>query len=321
MKKKVVSLNKRNIISAAVMIIIFVIFFGYGNYAQSSSSISPLIAFVSDTQEPMMIEKLWLKGDNNETATKAVFAALRKEQNLKALFHLGDITALGFWPGEWEGISNEFAFVRKAGVSIYPELGNHEYFIFSSLGRNQFFKHFSYIKSSWYAEQIGETAVILLNSNFSDLSDEEISSQQKWYERKLRELDENPSVHFVIVGTHHSPYTNSTVVDPSSEVQKYFVPAFMKSRKAKLFVSGHAHTFEHFRKDNKDFIVCGGGGGLLHPVLKGREARYRDLFTSQNKTFHYVTIGTQGDSMVVRVKMLNSDFRRLSEVYRIGIGR
>lgn len=304
------------IITSIGKIIIVIIIYGSVVYSQTS-----VIAFVSDTQEPMMLEKLWLKGDNNEMATKAMFVALKKEQNLTALFHLGDITALGFWPGEWDDISNEFASLRKAGISVYPELGNHEYFIFPSLGRNQFFKHFPYIKSSWYAEQIGETAVILLNSNFSDLSHEEISAQQKWYEQKLHELDDNPLVHFVIVATHHSPFTNSTVVNPSSDVQRYFVPAFMKSRKAKLFLSGHAHTFEHFRKDNKDFIVCGGGGGLIHPILQDGEARYKDLYASQNRTFHYVTIGTQGDSMVVWVKMLNPDFMSFRDVYRIGIGR
>lgn len=311
----------RKTFKAIVKIIFVIIIYGSAAYPQTSIKNSPAIAFVSDTQEPMMLEKLWLKSDNNEAATKAVFMALKKEQNLTALFHLGDITALGFWPGEWDDISNEFASLRMSGVSVYPELGNHEYFIFSSFGQNQFFRHFPNVKSSWYAEQIGETAVILLNSNFSDLSSEEILKQQNWYEQKLRELDENSAVHYVIVGTHHSPFTNSTIVDPSSDVQQNFVPAFMKSRKAKLFVSGHAHTFEHFRKDNKDFIVTGGGGGLLQPILKGREARYKDLYKSQNRTFHYVTIGSQKDSMIVKVKMLNPDFRSFRDVYRIAIGK
>jgi hypothetical protein len=154
-----------------------------------------------------------------------------------------------------------------------------------------------------------------------ELSDEEISAQQRWYEHKLRELDENPAVHYVIVGTHHSPFTNSSVVEPSYEVQRYFVPAFLKSSKARLFISGHAHSFEHFRKGSKDFIVCGGGGGLLHPFLNGSKARYKDLYTEQSRTFHYVTIGVQQDSMVVRVRMLNNDYKSFREVYRIGIGR
>lgn len=319
MKKKFFNWNMS---CAAVTVIFIVIFYACGSYAQSPNpNISTVIAFVSDTQEPMMIEKLWLKSDNNELATKAVFQAIGKEEHLSALFHLGDITAMGFWPWEWDGISGEFSALRKSGISVWPELGNHEYFLFSSLGQKQFFKHFPQVHSSWYVKLTGDVAVILLNSNFSELSDEEISAQQKWYEQKLWELDENMAIHYVIVGTHHSPYTNSSVVDPSYDVQRYFVPAFLKSRKGRLFISGHAHSFEHFRMDGKEFIVTGGGGGLLHPLFNGSKARYKDLYTEQSRTFHYVTVGVQGDSMVMRVKMLNKDYKSFKEVYRIGIGR
>ena len=33
----------------------------------------PVIAFASDTQEPMWIEKLWLRSDHNLQATKMIF--------------------------------------------------------------------------------------------------------------------------------------------------------------------------------------------------------------------------------------------------------
>lgn len=319
MKKKFFNWNMS---CAAVTVIFIVIFYACGSYAQSPNpNISTVIAFVSDTQEPMMIEKLWLKSDNNELATKAVFQAIGKEEHLSALFHLGDITAMGFWPWEWDGISGEFSALRKSGISVWPELGNHEYFLFSSLGQKQFFKHFPQVHSSWYVKLTGDVAVILLNSNFSDLSDNEISTQQKWYEKTLRELDGNSSVRYVIVGTHYPPYTNSKVVEPSSDVQRMFVPAFLKSRKCRLFLSGHSHSLEHFQNEGKDFLVLGGGGGLLHPLLTGKDARYKDLCTMRSRTFHYVTCEEKGDSMVVKVKMLNKDYRGFRDAYRIGIGK
>lgn len=297
-------------------IIFFFVICGSVIYPQSS-----VIAFVSDTQRPMMIEKLWLKSDNNVKAAKALFEAVKMEENLSALFHLGDITAMGFWPWEWNNVSGELSPLWNQGTPVYPAMGNHEYFLFPSLGKNQFFKHFPYIKSSWYVRQIGETAVIILNSNISHLSGEEIFTQQKWYEHKLRELDENPSVRYIIAATHHSPFTNSTVVEPSKDVERMFVPAFLKTAKCKLFISGHAHTFEHFRKNGKDFLVIGGGGGLLQPILTGGDARYKDLYAGNKRSFHYVTIGVHNDSMVVRVKMINKDYRSFSEVYRLAAGK
>ncbi|MGE5400014.1 MAG: hypothetical protein ACM3S2_06405, partial [Ignavibacteriales bacterium] len=65
---------------AIVRIIFVMIFCGAAVYPQTSEKNSPVIAFVSDTQEPMMIEKLWLKGDNNELASREIFRAINKEQ-------------------------------------------------------------------------------------------------------------------------------------------------------------------------------------------------------------------------------------------------
>jgi predicted phosphodiesterase len=308
---------------AAAMVILIVIFCGSatGIQFQKKNLQSPVIAFISDTQEPMSIEKLWLKSDNNELATNAIFYALRKERNISAVFHLGDITAIGFCPGEWDNISGKFSMLKKSGIPVYPTMGNHEYLLWPSGGKEQFLKHFPQVKSWWYVKQVGAVAVILLNSNFPDLSSQEISAQQKWYLSQLKNFEQNASIKYVIVGTHYSPYTNSKIVGPSYDVQKYFVPAFLKNRKCKLFISGHAHTFEHFKKGGKDFIVTGGGGGLLHPLLTGREARYKDLYSKRTRTFNYVTCEENGNSLLVKVKMLNKDYRSFSEVYNIGIER
>ena len=55
---------------------------------------STLIAFSSDTQAPMFVEKLWLKPTHNKAATRRLF---RDIENRKpgSLFLLGDVVNLG----------------------------------------------------------------------------------------------------------------------------------------------------------------------------------------------------------------------------------
>lgn len=279
------------------------------------------VAFISDTQSPMWIEKLWLKSDNNEEATRLLFSSLLKEPDISAVFHLGDITPMGFFECEWKEVMKYITALNKKGIPVYPAMGNHEYFIFPSEGKKVFSRKFPYIRSSWYEKQIGSLAVVLLNSNFSHLSDDEIKEQQKWYENKIHELDEDPKVKVIILGTHYPPYTNSKVISPSIKVENYFVPLFLKSKKCKIFISGHAHAFEHFQKGGKDFIVAGGGGGLLQPLYTGKNQRYKDLFPykTQRRMFHYVLCEQKGDSLYLKVKMISPDFRKFNEVYKIAI--
>lgn len=274
------------------------------------------IAFISDTQTPIFIERLWLRSNNNEKATEAIFEALA-ETRISALFHLGDITSVGFIPGTWKAINKYFLSLQLLGIPIYPALGNHEYLIFPSSGEKMFFKNFPDITSSWYVKIIGSIAVVILNSNFSHLSDMQISEQREWFKNQIIELDNDPRIKFIIVGAHHSPYTNSKVVSPSSEVQDIFLPIFFESPKCRIFLSGHAHTFEHFRMRDKDFMVIGGGGGLLQPLVE--EQRFPDQYQSDKRTFHFVLCSQINDALTLSIRMINPDYKSFSEVYRINI--
>jgi hypothetical protein len=134
-------------------------------------------------------------------------------------------------------------------------------------------------------------------------------------------MEKDPGIKFIIVGLHHSPYTNSTVIDSSKDVQRDFVPLFLKSKKCKLFVSGHAHAFEHFKINNKDFIVIGGGGGLQHPLrISDKEGR-KDLFPNKTVTrmFHYILCEETDKIFIIKVMMLNDDFKTFNMPYEIKI--
>ncbi|HWR59379.1 MAG TPA: metallophosphoesterase [Thermodesulfovibrionales bacterium] len=279
----------------------------------------PFIIFISDTQSPMKIETLWLKYTDNDKATARLFAEIVSEKGADAVFHLGDIVAVGSSSKEWETAGKHLLKLKEAGLPFYPIPGNHEYMFFPDEGMEYFHKGFPELSRTWYTVRDGPLAIVLLNSNFSQITNEELSNQRLWYEEQLRKLDNDPSVRAVIVATHHPPYTNSKIVQASSEVQKEFVPLFSKYRKSRLFISGHAHAFEHFREQGKDFLVIGGGGGLLHPLRTGSEQKRRGIFSEKTdkRFFHYITCSLEETGLEVSVKMLRPDQSGFEVPYRL----
>ena len=63
------------------------------------------IGFISDTQAPMWIEKVFLKSNRNELATSLVMADIAK-QKPSQLFILGDVVALGYRDQKWKAMDS-----------------------------------------------------------------------------------------------------------------------------------------------------------------------------------------------------------------------
>lgn len=117
------------------------------------------------------------------------------------------------------------------------------------------------------------------------------------------------------MGTHHSPFTNSKVVQPAieSDYKEYlnqYLYVFYNSKKCKVFVSGHSHAFEHFRFKGKVFVVIGGGGGPQHPLYFGQNQKYHDLFSStlERRIFHCITVKTFNKTLTVDLNIVNDNF-------------
>jgi hypothetical protein len=150
-------------------------------------------------------------------------------------------------------------------------------------------------------------AVVVLNSNFHTLTAEENDNQVKWYRQTLTALDANPAVQYIICCCHHSPFTNSKIVTPNTEVQQQFVPPFLASPKCRLFLSGHCHNFEHYQVQGKDFMVIGGGGGLGQPLRPGTK-ELPDLAGTYKPMFHYLSVKRVGNNLEVISRELKKDF-------------
>ncbi len=258
------------------------------------------LVFISDIQEPMWVEKLVLKADHNEEGTAALFADLKK-QEFAALFLLGDMVSSQS-DSQWTKIDRYLADVRQRKIPVYATIGNHEYMFNTKSGRKKFIERFGYQSTIGTVHTIDSVAVVLVNSNAGKLTDAEQGTQVKWYSQTMDSLDRAPGVKAVVIGTHHSPYTNSRIESPEKSVVERFVPAYLKSPKARLFLSGHSHNLEQFCQSGKDFLVIGGGGGLLQPRLKGSKERTQDILKPENRLrFFCLMLTRHADHLKVEV--------------------
>src|ERR1700744_1342212 len=287
---------------ARVISILIFSFIAYSGFAQAKR---PVIAFTSDTQQPMWEEKLLLKSNHNEKATQMIFKDVLTVHP-SGFFILGDVVSLGYKNNKWTAIDNYIKQCTQDSIPVYATLGNHEVMFNTKRGTANFRKRFPMYNPEGYTEIIDSMAVVLLNSNFAKMTTAEILAQDNWYNGIIKKLDKDDAIKFIIVGCHHSPYTNSKIVKPSMAVRQNFVPAFINSKKCVLFLSGHSHNFERFNIQGKYFLVIGGGGGL-HQPLHASEVTH-DLSADYKPAFHYLVVRRFRDSLQVVSRQLKPDF-------------
>jgi UDP-2,3-diacylglucosamine pyrophosphatase LpxH len=275
------------------------------------------IVFVSDTQQPMWEEELFLHYDHNLEATAMIFSDILKQAPL-AVYFLGDVVAWGYKSSKWTKVDAFLESCHKKGIRTFGLLGNHDVMGEAVKGERNFQKRFPDHVRTGYLSLVDSTAIILLNSNFEKLSAEDQKRQQFWYDSTLRSLDSSPRIKGIIVACHHAPYSNSRIVGSSKPVQEHFVPAFINARKTVLFITGHSHNFEYFKVKEKKFLVIGGGGGL-HQPLDTSERRRPDLAPGYKPEFHYLKLAILPDRLHFTSRSLNKDFGGFTDSYSFDI--
>lgn len=281
--------------------------------AQVTDSLREEIAFISDTQAPMCVEKIFLKSNQNTLATELLFRDITQFRP-RCLFILGDVVSKGPREKKWEKMDQYLASARSSGIPVYALLGNHDVMGSAKKGEIQFNKRFPDQVNTGFVKIVDSVAVVLLNSNFKTLSPEKQKQQQDFYAKTLADLDADPGVRCIIVTCHHAPYSNSTIVGSNKTVQEQFVPLFRQSKKARLFMTGHAHDFEYFRFDGKYFLTIGGGGGLHQPLNTGKD-RLPNEAGDYNPEFQYVLIKRIGTQLNITSKRLKTDFSGIETGY------
>ena len=265
------------------------------------------IYFISDVQAPLPFERIVLKAYKNEEARDILFADILLHHP-RNLLMLGDLTSRGSVEKTWRPLDDFMNSLKIIGTKVYAIPGNHEYMSRFSGGVNIFIQRFQKEWLSGYVVSIDSIAIVMLNSNFKNIADNELSKQLKWYKSTMISLDSDPTINAIIVCTHHPPFSNSKIVGSSEPVQKFIIPAFEKSQKSKLFISGHSHNLEYFSDSiGRHFLVIGGGGGLTQPLIPRNKSKHHDLLEQDLKPIYFYLIIEKNDN---KLKLIARGFKK-----------
>ncbi len=252
-------------------------------------------AVVGDLQRTARVE-FWKESNPEESRRLAAEIAVRGPDFVVGL---GDLVFQGSSRRDWERFDALTAPLRAAGVPILPVLGNHEYWARRGPAlRNAFARFPRLAVSRWYAETYGPLRLVFLDSNEGALGAAAWREERGWLDGELARADAEEAVKGVVVFVHHPPYTNSTVTGDELHVRRAFVPPFAAATKTIAMVCGHVHSYEHFIRGNKTFLVAGGGGGPRARLARGAARRHADdVFEGPEvRHFHFLlcTPGASG---------------------------
>jgi hypothetical protein len=292
-------------------IILTLILLGAGSLASTAQLgvSNKRMLFISDTQAPLAAEKLVLHAYRNEEARDSLFADIIRSRPAN-LFMLGDLESRGSNEKSWSPLDNFLGSMKRINARVYALPGNHEYMGFSHNGIALFRSRFGDEELNGYSAIIDSVAVVMINSNFGKMGDKALSDELLWYSDKMRTLDYDPAVRAIIVCTHHAPFSNSRIVGSSQPVAERIVPVFEKTKKARLFLSGHSHNLECFGgPEEKHFMVIGGGGGIAQPLEPEDKCIKKDLLRQDEKPVNfYIIIERNGNKLNVTVRGFKKDF-------------
>jgi len=281
---------------------------GSSNRVDTSSS----FIFVGDVQLRGKPEIL-LGREDNKDAVRALLAKIAEEDPSFVLI-LGDLTFPGSSKQAWSDLDELSKPVRDKDIPVFPLPGNHEYMGNHAAAFEEYFTRFPNTNHSlWYSKRWKDIGIITLDANFFYLSKDQRDDERSFYLSEMKKMEGDSGITMIIVCCHEPPFTNSTIVSDDRNVQKYFVPAYLHTSKAKLFFCGHCHSYEHFRIRGKDFIVSGGGGPRHHLEKPWKRSPKQDLFQGGSlRKHHFCKLTRTAEGLHVAMIQVDEDLKTWS---------
>lgn len=281
-------------------------------------ALPPHIALLGDTQETLIFERV-IGREHNVIESKLLIEDMAKVSPERILM-LGDFVSYGSSRSDWKNFDRLMTPVHHKSIPVEGILGNHDYWGGGDCLDHAYERFPKLKKSHWYVEEYHTLAFIFLDTNRNKLGQKKWDEQQKWLEENISRLDKDSDIRGIFVLGHHPPYTNSKVTPDDEDTKLAFTPAIYASEKTLGFISGHAHGYEHFEKENKHFIVSGGGGGPRVSYHMGKKQIHSDLYSGPvPRPFHYLLMTVEAKGVWITARGLGKDEKEASNFDRFFI--
>jgi 3',5'-cyclic AMP phosphodiesterase CpdA len=268
-------------------------------------------AVIGDTQRTSLGECVLGREVNDDDAMALLEGIALWEPAF--VVHLGDMVFKGRDPDHWRWFDARTRHFER--TPILPVLGNHDVGGSPERSLPHVRARFPRLaEATWYADRYGPIGLIWLDSTDGRA---DWTGQLSFLSATLEEFDGDPEVDGVLVFAHHPPFTNSPVVEGDRRMRSDVVPLVCGARKALGLIAGHAHTYEHFVRDDCDgrtFLVSGGGGAPRPSTLRsGDDAEARDLYDGPApRPLHALRLAPDEDGVAVEAAGIDDDDGQLA---------
>jgi len=218
---------------------------------------------------------VWDNWINASIVSKAII-----EEQPNFVIHTGDIVKDGRNISQWIDFFSISNYTHNC--TIYPVLGNHEYY------GESYFKYFDIQGDGyWYSFNNGPIHFIGLDSNKKNIFN---PNQIIWL---LKDLKSNEKT-YIIVFFHHPPYSSGS--HGSSYLIRLLWSPIFNIFNVDIIFNGHDHIYERGIVNNIYYIVTGGGGA---PLYKTGEKWWT---IHSEKSFHYCLINADQNELFFQSK-------------------
>ncbi len=167
------------------------------NYKEPVSSNTILssrpISVVGDLQRTSFYERIIGREQNDNERRKIVSAIA--DGNPAAVIILGDMVFDGSSKNEWKDFDSLISPIKEKRIPVFPVVGNHEYWGNNNTAMKNLVKQFpNFYSSHWYTVNYDSIALIFLDSNESDLTEEGWKLEHDWLTKTVAKFDASKSI-------------------------------------------------------------------------------------------------------------------------------
>lgn len=196
------------------------------------------------------------------------------------VLHTGDFVRDGRKIDQWIDFFSFSNFSHNC--TIYPTLGNHEYY------GDSYFQYFSFPNDKcWYSFDKGPVHFIALDSNKLNLFN---LNQTLWLFNDLKN-NEKP---FTIVFYHHPSFSSGN--HGSSYLTRLLWSPLFSYFDIDIVFNGHDHSYERGLVNSVYYIVTGGGGAPLYNI----RSKWWTVYSE--KAYHFCLLNVENNVLNFNAK-------------------
>jgi len=174
---------------------------------------------------------------------------------------------------QWKRLFED-GYDRKAlNMPFYVVMGNHDYKGDSANIQLEYTKAHPEsrwkLPQRWYRLDLPAdkplVTFFMLDTNYGEMGKEMWTEECKWFQR---EIAKPRDTRWTVVGAHHPILTNGREKDTALFLKLW--GETLRRHKVDFYLAGHHHNLQHITSPDfeTDFIISGGGGKSLAPILR-----------------------------------------------------